>query len=173
MSTTVEYVKADSIEDVIKGKGENIDQALFENVINETTVKKVDDDNNLLEGAYLYIVDDNGEVVYSYTSGKSEVRIYGLERSRIYTLKEDKAPDGYEKAEDIKFAVGEYGKVLVYNGDKVVEADELVMVDHKVKTAVDSAKTGDSTNLLLMFMLMITSFGGIVLISRRKKNDRK
>lgn len=56
-----------------------------------------------LPGATLTIQDENGTVVRQWVSGDKPVEIRGLELNKVYTLVETIAPNGFAKAESIRF----------------------------------------------------------------------
>lgn len=78
-------------------------------IINDATLteisKKSITGQEELEGAKLTIIDNDEKVVDSWISGKEAHKIEGLEVGKEYTLKEEIAPMGYEKATDIKFKI--------------------------------------------------------------------
>ncbi len=86
-------------------------------------ISKVDGNSKALGGAILGIYDENGMEVDRFTSttttydvplGKLIAPAFDANGNAVYkqyTLKEISAPDGYQLAEDIVFAVDSYGKV--------------------------------------------------------------
>ena len=94
-------------------------------VVNDTTAvefSKTDiTGQDELEGAKLTVIDSNGKVVDSWTSGKDTHKIEGLETEKEYTLREEIAPKGYTKSTDIKFKVDNTNKI-----QKVVMIDKIV-----------------------------------------------
>lgn len=75
-----------------------------------------------LEGAKLSVIDENGNIIDSWTSTKDTHKIEGLLVDKEYTLREEITPNEYVKATDIKFKVektGDIQKVVMI--DKVVE----------------------------------------------------
>ena len=72
------------------------------------SVLKTDEKGNPLAGARLQVIDEDGNVVYEFTSGSD---IHGTDISRFvkgeqtYTLHEVSAPVGYGEFEDITFTV--------------------------------------------------------------------
>jgi hypothetical protein len=95
-------------------------------------VYKTDGDNSdteRLENAELQILDENGNEIAKWTSGKDAYSLVGiLEIGKTYTLHEISAPTGYRLAEDIKFTVPE-----------VAETQQVDMVDEL--TVVELSKT--------------------------------
>ena len=95
----------------------------------EVYASKVDDENSLLSGATIEIVDADGDVVYSYTSStEKELMTLG---AGVYTMREVNAPEGYELAQDIIFRILEDGTVEIQDGEEwiVVDGNTIVMID--------------------------------------------
>lgn len=124
------------------------------NIENETTcieISKTDiTGEKELVGAKLTVIDENNEVVDSWTSTEKTHKIEGLIVGKTYTLREEIAPDGYVKASEIKFTIkntNEIQKVTMIDkivemtkediGGKEVEGAELKVVDKNGKI-VDS-----------------------------------
>ena len=124
------------------------------NIENETTcieISKTDiTGEEELVGAKLTVIDENNEVVDSWTSTEKTHKIEGLIVGKTYTLREEIAPYGYVKASEIKFTIkntNEIQKVTMIDkivemtkediGGKEVEGAELKVVDKDGKI-VDS-----------------------------------
>ena len=124
------------------------------NIENETTcieVSKTDiTGEKELIGAKLTVIDENNEVVDSWTSTEKTHKIEGLIVGKTYILREEIAPDGYVKASEIKFTIkntNEIQKVTMIDkivemtkediGGKEVEGAELKVLDKDGKV-VDS-----------------------------------
>ena len=75
-----------------------------------------------IPGAKLTIFDKNGKKVTSWTSTKEPHMIERLAPGE-YTLREELAPDGYLRAEDVKFTVKETGEI-----QKVAMVDDYTKV---------------------------------------------
>ena len=90
---------------------------------------KVDEQNNPLAGAIIEIVDEDGNVVASYTS-TADLKELVL-GAGVYTMRETQAPEGYELAKDIIFRVLTDGTVEIQDGDQwiAVDGNTLVMID--------------------------------------------
>lgn len=96
------------------------------NIENETTcieISKTDiTGEKELVGAKLSVIDENNEVIDSWTSTEKTHKIEGLKVGKTYTLKEEIAPNGYVRATSIKFTVentAEIKKITMI--DKIVE----------------------------------------------------
>ena len=96
------------------------------NIENETTcieISKTDiTGEKELIGAKLSVIDENNEVIDSWTSTEKTHKIEGLKVGETYTLKEEIAPNGYVKATEIKFTVNNTADIQkVTMIDKIVE----------------------------------------------------
>ena len=102
--------------------------SVFENrTSSKTYVIKQDEDGNVLYGAKLSLWKD-GELVRSFTTTAAtfgEVLADG-----DYILREDEAPDGYEKAADISFQVKDH---VAYQNGVAVSENTIVMIDKAVR----------------------------------------
>ena len=87
-----------------------------------------------LPGATLTIQDEHGTVVRQWVSGDEPVEIRGLELNRVYTLVETIAPDGFAKAESIRFKLvqrqDEDGALLPENDVYVCTDKDWLIFDH-------------------------------------------
>ena len=105
---------------------------------------KVDEDNNPLSGAKLRILDADGNSVEEWTTDGKVHEIYGkLITGEKYTLQELEAPEGYDVAADIEFAVPD-NKMAAGANEPVV----IIMVDKKAEdTTADTTEvtTEDTT----------------------------
>ena len=167
----IKYFKAESIEDVIGGKGSAVTDVAFINKLTSTFIAKTDPAGKQLENAELSILDSSGKTVYSFVTDEEKAEVYGLERGMTYTLRETKAPDGFQVASDVYFKLDNEGKLYVADGNNWVEATEITMVDNKVVvgTSKTSVGTGDVTALWLLFSLLGISLIGITVILKKRK----
>ena len=87
-----------------------------------------------LPGATLTIQDENGTVVRQWVSGDKPVEIRGLELNKVYTLVETIAPNGFAKAESIRFKLvqrqDEDGNLLPENDVYVCTDKDWLIFDH-------------------------------------------
>ena len=87
-----------------------------------------------LPGAPLTIQDENGAVVRQWVSGDKPVEIRGLELNKVYTLVETIAPNGFAKAESIRFKLvqrqDENGVLLPENDVYVCTDKDWLIFDH-------------------------------------------
>lgn len=84
--------------------------------VSELIVSKKDSDNNCLPGALLQLLDENDEVIYSWTSKSEPEIIKGLDINKQYTIREAATPDDhvYQLAKDINVS---------FKDEKPVEID--------------------------------------------------
>ena len=106
-----------------------------------------------IEGAKMTVTDNDGKVIDTWTSGKEEHSISGLEEGKRYTLTETTAPKGYVKAESITFTAGDKDQKLVMKdkqvtitktevtGSKEIEGAKMTVKDETGKT-VDTWTSG-------------------------------
>ena len=129
--------------------------------ITRINIEKVNKSGKQLAGATLEILDDNGNVVYTFISANKSETINGvLEAGATYTLREVKAPKGYTVAEDVEFTVPDTGSCNVK------------MVDHKITTPTPPTKTG-SNNWWIGLVAIITSISGFATAFILKKKFGK
>ncbi len=96
------------------------------NIENKTTVIEVSKTQitgeKELPGAKLSVIDENGKVIDEWTSSEKSHKIEGITVGKDFTLREDLAPLGFVKANNIKFRVENTGEVQKINMvDKIVE----------------------------------------------------
>lgn len=106
------YVKAESIKFTVST--DKKDQTLVMKDKQFTASKKDVSGKNYVEGAKMTVKDEAGKTVDTWTSGKEEHYVSGLEEGKKYTLIEETAPDGYVKAESIEFTVSKEKKNEAY-----------------------------------------------------------
>lgn len=150
--TPEEYVKASTIEFTVKNASE------LETVVmkdKQIEISKVTAGGEEVTGAFMQIIDVNGNVVDEwYSEGKSHYAI-GLEEGKTYTLHEDLSPLGFNLANDLVFevtkekenqtvemvdTVTEVNKTDV--DGKVLKGATLSIVSEKTKDIVDRWVTG-------------------------------
>lgn len=95
----------------------------------EVSISKVDAADGVTElaGATLTVADASGKKVTSWTSDGTAKKV--TLTAGTYTLTEDQAPLGYDKAEKITFVVGKDGKVTVAG----TEVTKVIMKDSKIE----------------------------------------
>ena len=104
------YVKAESITFTAGDKDQKLVMKDKQVTITKTEVTGTKE----IEGAKMTVKDEAGKTVDTWTSGKEEHYVSGLEEGKKYTLIEETAPDGYVKAESIEFTVSKEKKNEAY-----------------------------------------------------------
>ncbi len=162
------YVTAESIEFTVEDTGE-VQKVEMKDDITKVEVSKTDSSGKELPGAKLEILNESGDVVESWTSGEKPNYIEMLPIGE-YTLREEKAPEGYLKAEDVKFTVKDTGEV-----QKVVMVDEAEPPADQPSPAPSGStpKTGDDSQMglwLALAGLALVGLCGSMIILRKKKD---
>ena len=124
------------------------------------SIEKTDEKGNKISGALLQIIDSKGNVIKEFTSSEKAEELYGvLNELETYTLHEEKVPEGYLKAEDIKFKIDEEGKVNIYEGEEFKQQKENVikMVDKKFENPKTTYKK--IIVVFLLMMIVLTAMG--------------
>lgn len=78
-------------------------------------IVKVDSSGNPLAGAHLRLEDESGTLIKKWTSTSEPVVIKDLEKGQTYIIIEEKAPEGYQKAESIRFVAKDKQFIEVIN----------------------------------------------------------
>lgn len=125
------YVKADDIFFTVSNEKKNESVIMKDSKI--TASKREITGTKEIEGAKMTVKDEAGKTVDTWTSGKEEHYVSGLEEGKKYTLIEETAPEGYVRAEEITFTV---------TNEKVDQ--EVNMFDAQVKVTKTDALTGDA-----------------------------
>ena len=146
------YVIANSIEFTVADDGK--DQTV-KMVDKKVIINKVDDNRKFVINAKLQVIDEEGNVVDTWVTGKEGHAISGLVVGKTYTLKELEVPKGYTKAADQTFTVNDDGKDQVYD-----------MIDKLIPVV-----TGDSTNTGLWIGLSVVSLGLLAMLASKRKQE--
>ena len=116
------YLRAEDVKFTVEETGD-IQKVYMKDAYTKVQISKTDMvTKEEIPGAKLYIFDKNGETVAKWTSGKEPHMIERL-KPGTYTLREELAPDGYIRAEDVKFTVKETGEI-----QKVAMVDDYTKV---------------------------------------------
>ena len=143
------YVTAESIEFTVENTAE-IQKHQMKDDVTKVEISKQDIAGKELPGAKLTILDQDGNVVQSWTSTEKAHYIEMLPIGK-YTLREETAPDGYLVANDVEFEVKDTGEV-----------QHVTMVDEaKPAVQADTPKTGDERNMKLWLLLLGIGAGGL------------
>jgi fimbrial isopeptide formation D2 family protein len=130
------------------------------------TVKKVDGNNTPLAGAgfTLYKVIDNqeqqvGTEIYDLASGKTEFVWKGLDAG-TYIVKETHVPEGYNKAEDVKFTITADHNVVWENGKDASSVLTNVTVNDNTNIVI-TTDYSLTTNVVNKAGTILPSAGGV------------
>ncbi len=163
---------------------------MVDDVLKLSIAKRIDGRKKLLAGAKLEILDEETETtVYSWksTDEVKEIPHKKLKASSdttryVYILRETKAPEGYEKAKDIRFYIDKQGNVYTLNkkGKATLVSDHVITMydkktDAKTSTKTTSKKTGDTAPVALagiMFSLSLAGAGTAYGLRRRKARKK-
>lgn len=168
------YVKAETISFKISEENKEA-KIVMKDDVTKVEISKFDKETNkMLSGASLELYNEKGKKIDAWTTDGKVKTFTNLAHGK-YTLKEIKAPTGYELAKDIVFEVTDENKtveVKMYDEKTVVnvkeEKDDIKPVKEEVKVAkeapantVTRVQTGDSNNAVLYIILIIA----LVLVS--------
>lgn len=99
------YAYAESIEFMVNSDG-TVDEVVMIDEPTEVSVTKTNAEEKMLSGAWLQILDEQGNICEEWISGKEVHTITGtLRAGGSYILHEAEAPAGYQVADDISFIV--------------------------------------------------------------------
>lgn len=104
------YVRAEDVEFTVMETGE-VQKVAMKDDHTKVEITKTDiTGEEEIEGAALQILDQDGNIVEEWTSGKEPHLIEQLPVGE-YTLHEETAPEGYVVVSDVKFVVEETGEI--------------------------------------------------------------
>lgn len=171
-----------------------------ETVKGKIVINKTDDEGNVLKGAEFEVRDDEGNVVETIVSNKngvattSELPAARFENGKyvadiVYTVKETKAPDGYQMDDteyQVSFPYEEGSERVVTQTQTIVNVpDTDIPLDNEVPSGpttpeeeTDQPQTGDHTRIWIWFALAICAVFGMAVTAHhmRKKepvDDKK
>lgn len=123
-------------------------------------IKKLDENNNPLQGAEFTLYDAEGKVIETSLSGKDGLVLFENLVYGKYIIKETKSPKGYIAAEgEIKVFVDKHGEIYTYE-----------VVNNKIKEVInDLPKTGTSNSMAISIIGALIILSGIGLFLKRKK----
>ncbi len=139
------------------------------------TISKVDLVNGAeLPGAKLTITDKDGKIVDTWTSTTTphQMLMTSFKADAEYTLTEVTAPEGYEIAESIIFKIDTSGTIYIKSADGTftkLTTSMIVMKDAPSATSSSEVETGDSTPIVLLFVLVMLAGLGIIYMMPRKR----
>ena len=162
------FVTAGSVEFTVSDTGEILKVSMKDDTTKIEFSKIASDTKKLLPGAKYKVLDSNGKKVYEFTTTKKVVLLDGiLKAGETYTFVEQKAPEHYKKAEDVKITVKDTGKV-----------QKLKVVDERIPEVPDTPQTGNRRNILLYALAILFGIGALttyscVRINHGKKKDNE
>lgn len=149
------YVTAESIVFTVEDTAE-VQKVEMKDDVTKVEISKTDIAGKELPGAKLTILDDKGEVVESWTSGKEPHYIEMLPIGK-YVLHEETAPEGYLVAEDVSFEVKDTAEIQKVQMKDEAEPKKEVPQD---TPKADTPKTGDDRPIGMLLILLILGAAG-------------
>ena len=138
------YVRAEDVKFVVEETGD-VQKVKMEDDHTKVSISKTDiTDGKEIEGAKLQILDQDGEVVESWTTGEEHLIEYLPVGT--YTLHEEAAVDGYIVANDVEFTVEETGEIQKMKMEDERAMGQLVIV----KTDTDSKAALEGVEFVLL-----------------------
>ena len=138
------YVRAEDVKFVVEETGD-VQKVKMEDDHTKVSISKTDiTDGKEIEGAKLQILDQDGEVVESWTTGEEHLIEYLPVGT--YTLHEEAAVDGYIVANDVEFTVEETGEIQKVKMEDERAMGQLVIV----KTDIDSKAALEGVEFVLL-----------------------
>ena len=161
------YVTAESIRFTVEDTAE-VQKIEMKDDVTKVEISKTDIAGEELPGAKLTILDENGEVVESWTSTEEPHYIEMLPIGK-YTLHEEAAPEGYLVAEDVAFEVKDTSEIQKVVMKDEAEPEETPKTPETSTTTVDMPKTGDSTPIAALMISCVLGLAGTIAAAVRMK----
>lgn len=165
------YVTAESIRFTVEDTAE-VQKIEMKDDVTKVEISKTDIAGEELPGAKLTILDENGEVVESWTSTEKPHYIEMLPIGK-YTLHEEAAPEGYLVAEDVAFEVKDTSEIQKVVMKDEAEPEETPKTPETSTTTVDMPKTGDSTPIAALMISCVLGLAGTIAAAVRMKMRKK
>ena len=165
------YVTAESIRFTVEDTAE-VQKIEMKDDVTKVEISKTDIAGEELPGAKLTILDENGEVVESWTSTEEPHYIEMLPIGK-YTLHEEAAPEGYLVAEDVAFEVKDTSEIQKVVMKDEAEPEETPKTPETSTTTVDMPKTGDSTPIAALMISCVLGLAGTIAAAVRMKMRKK
>lgn len=111
-------------------------------ITNDTTLTEISKTDTTgekqLVGAKLTVIDEDGEVIDSWTTTEETHKIEGLIVGKKYTLREEIAPEGYTIAEDIEFTVrnDKETQLVVMKDIPILKTIKIIKADSETKEII-------------------------------------
>ena len=136
------FVKATDVQFIVEDTNEIQKVEMIDKIV---TMTKKDIGGEEIEGAELKVIDEQGNIVDSWTSTKEPHNINGLEEGKSYTLIEMYAPNSFVVATEVTFTVTtEKNEQKIEMIDKIVEISKQDIAGNEIEGAtliVTNAKT--------------------------------
>lgn len=139
-----------------EGNAQPIEIVMQDNTI-QTVLRKVDLEGKRLSGAMLTIIDlESGETAASFTSAAEDIQIGNvLKPGHSYAVKEEQAPKGYYRSEDVRFTVPEH----MQNDDSIeVEVKDCPIKGTVIKTDQDGHPLKNAHLVLMQGSQVLTEW---------------
>ena len=158
------YVTADSVEFTVSDTGEVQGVSMKDDTTKIEFSKIASDTKKLLKGAKYGVYDSKGEKVYEFTTNKKKAVILDgvLKAGETYTFVEEKVPEHYKKAEDVKIKVKDTGKV-----------QKIKIIDERIPDVPDTPQTGNNRNIILYALVLLFGFGAFTTYTCIRVNHGK
>ena len=132
------YLIAEDVEFTVSNGGEIQKVEMKDDYTKVEITKKDLETKEILEGAELQLLDSQGKVVAEFTS---ENKAYEITRLPVgeYTLREVKAPNGYNLAEDVKVVIEATGKVQEFSIYDVEKTNNVPISKQDITTGEEIA----------------------------------
>lgn len=133
-------------------------------------IKKVDSEGKNLPGAKMQILDQNGKVVEEFITTKETYIAKNLKELEEYILREVEAPEGYEKAADVKFTVTKEKNQTV----TMIDENKIgwIEMDDNLKLKNRLVKTSDKRMMKGYLILLMLSSLTLSVLAIRKTIER-
>ena len=130
------YVKASDIEFTVSEDKETQKVVMIDKLVEVTKTDLTTGEE--IEGAELEVIDEEGNVIDKWVSGKEPHKVTGLEEGKTYTLTEKTAPYGYEVAESITFTVStdKETQVVEMKDMPILKNVKIVKIDSQTKETI-------------------------------------
>lgn len=138
------YVKATDIEFTVENTKEIQKVTMIDKVVD---MSKVDIGGEEIEGATIQVLDEEGNIVDEWVSGKEAHKISGLEEGKSYKLHEEVSSGYFVKATDVEFEVT-YDKETQHIEmiDKIVDVIKTDMVNGEEVEGAELVVTDEEGN---------------------------
>lgn len=137
---------------------------------------KVDENKKPIKGAKLQLLDESGNIVDEWTTdGTAHVVVGKLIVGKKYTLREVAAPEGYEKAEDYIFEVGNTSELQTvtmvdkYEGAVKISTPDQPVTPSSSQNGNGFVQTGEQFPFVIVTLILASAIA-IVFLRKRQTN---